>query len=134
MDYFLNAGKGLDDAAGSSSGLAVSKNHIPADPAAFDNGVYHRTFAIQGDSTLGLIRNQLDFFVQDNIRVTPNLRATIGLRFALNQLPSSTDGRFEEDYSAVAQQLASENANIRCEEDRSPSFCKQVVFWSGVPS
>ena len=104
MDYFLNTGKGLDAAS-----------------VAFDAGVYHGTFAVLGDSTLDLLRNQLDFFVQDGIRVMPNLKATIGLRFALNHLPSSSDGSFEQDYNEAVQQLISEQVNMECERSEGDS-------------
>ncbi|MEK6406337.1 MAG: TonB-dependent receptor [Acidobacteriota bacterium] len=57
-----------------------------------------QTLAVVPDSTVGLRFNQFNFFFQDDIRLRPNLRITLGLRYEVNTVPATAGSRLESAF------------------------------------
>ena len=86
------------------------------DPASFvamgAPAAIRQTFATSADNSLRLHRKQIGLFAHDEVQWLPNLHVNFGLRFNLNRMPESSDGRFEKDFDRQAfdTQLAAASA------------------------
>jgi hypothetical protein len=94
--------------------------------AGMPQGLY-QTVARSPNSALSTHRNQIDFFLEDEVRLAPTLRLTSGLRIELNRLPASDDGRFS-DYSTTAFQNDLASAESDCvPTSANYSWCASLI-------
>jgi hypothetical protein len=79
-----------------------------------------QTLARVPDSTVGLRFTQINFFFQDEIRITPNFRVTTGLRYELNTVPNTVgnrlEGAFDRGIELAKQARSPELCGSRCND------------------
>ncbi|GEM_PF-256199 len=63
------------------------------------------------DATLGIRSTQLNFFFQDQLRLWPTLRVTLGVRYEVNTVPSTVGGRLENRFRQTSETLSRLFAN-----------------------
>jgi hypothetical protein len=67
---------------------------------------FSQTQALVRDSTIGIRYWQNNFFVSDQIRVSPTFTLTLGLRYEINSVPREVNNRIENTFnSAEVQQF-----------------------------
>jgi len=87
----------------------------------------NQTLATTDKTALGLRRNQADFFLEDELRPTPSLRLSAGMRIELNRLPQGSDGRFSAssyDQNTFNTDLTSA---VRQCSGGNQAYCNQLV-------
>ena len=68
---------------------------------------FYQTQALVRDSTIGIRYWQNNFFVSDQIRVSPTFTLTLGLRYEINSVPREVNNRIENTFnSGEVQQFA----------------------------
>ena len=72
----------------------------PVDLAAVGAPSGFFTTLARGDSSISLRYYQLNFFGQDEWRLTPNLSIAFGLRYEYNTVPSERDNKIERTFNA----------------------------------
>jgi len=88
---------------------------------------FYQTLNPGQSNSLELHRKQFAFYAQDSYRITRNFQITLGLRFDVNHLPESTDGRFEQDFSQDALNKQLSQANGTCNMVGATTFCQQLI-------
>lgn len=74
---------------------------------------FFQTLSLDGDSNIGLRVWQANFFVEDQLILTPNLRLTLGLRYELNTTPSEVNNRIDSTFnSPEVQALIAEEKRL----------------------
>lgn len=86
-------------------------------------GAYYQTLAIDPDPGLKLHHTELDFFMQDSVKLTSNFTANLGLRFSKNGLPASQDQRFKNDFDPTKFQEQLNRTKSAC----SDPYCLSIV-------
>jgi len=65
---------------------------------------FFQTQAIEPDATIGLRQWQSNIFFSDQIKVAPNFRLTLGLRYELNTAPEEVNRRIENTFTSTEVQ------------------------------
>lgn len=83
-----------------SGPLALPNIISPIDviAAGFATNVFQTLVSPNSDSSIELSSNQLNFFAQDEYRVSRNLTLTYGLRYELNTVPEEADRKIESTF------------------------------------
>ena len=61
---------------------------------------FYQTQALVRDSTIGIRYWQNNFFVSDQIRVSPTFTLTLGLRYEINSVPREVNNRIENTFNS----------------------------------
>ncbi len=61
---------------------------------------FYQTQALVRDSTIGIRYWQNNFFVSDQIRVSPSFTLTVGMRYEINSVPREVNNRIEETFNS----------------------------------